>query len=114
MDDQRVYQVGISGSYGGMNLGDEAILETIVAQLRSRLKVEITVFSKNPEETLKRHGVEHAVPVRRLAREEVRARIEGPDVFVLGALAGYLGVKPRRVPAGEVQCELRRQGADLG
>ncbi len=40
-------RVGISGSYGGLNLGDEAILHTIIAQLRRDLNVEITVFSRN-------------------------------------------------------------------
>jgi len=29
-----VFRVGITGSYGGMNLGDEAILQSIIAQLR--------------------------------------------------------------------------------
>jgi polysaccharide pyruvyl transferase WcaK-like protein len=37
------YRVGISGSYGGFNLGDEAILESIIDGLRSSLPVEITV-----------------------------------------------------------------------
>ena len=38
----------ISGSYGGMNLGDEAILEGILGQLRATLSADITVFSRNP------------------------------------------------------------------
>ena len=32
----RVYKIGISGSYGGLNLGDEAILQSIVSQLVCR------------------------------------------------------------------------------
>jgi hypothetical protein len=32
---ERKKRVGISGSYGGLNLGDEAILTAIIAQLRS-------------------------------------------------------------------------------
>lgn len=43
-----VFRVGISGSYGGLNLGDEVILEVIVSQLRRSLPVEITVFSATP------------------------------------------------------------------
>ena len=31
----RRLRIGISGSYGGMNLGDEAILEGILGQLRA-------------------------------------------------------------------------------
>jgi polysaccharide pyruvyl transferase WcaK-like protein len=57
---KRVFRVGISGSYGGLNLGDEAILEGIVTGLRRALPVEITVFSRNPEDTLARHHVERA------------------------------------------------------
>jgi polysaccharide pyruvyl transferase WcaK-like protein len=44
----RTFRIGISGSYGGMNLGDEAILEGILAQLRASVSAEVTVFSRNP------------------------------------------------------------------
>lgn len=56
----RRFRVGILGSYGGLNLGDEAILQVIVMQLRRSLPAEITVFSHNPEDTLSRHGIERA------------------------------------------------------
>ena len=70
-----VYKVGITGSYGGMNLGDEAILQSIIAQLRKDLpKVEITVFSRDAEDTKKRHQVERAIPVRKLSRAEIGPR----------------------------------------
>jgi polysaccharide pyruvyl transferase CsaB len=78
------FRVGISGSYGGLNLGDEAILEAIITQLRRALPVEIVVFSRDPQDTLQRHRIEHAVPVRQLTRAEARAEIEQLDVFVLG------------------------------
>jgi len=78
------YRVGISGSYGGLNLGDEAILEGILSQLRASLPVEVTVFSRDPDDTLNRHGVEHAVPVRDLSRDEARRAIAGLDLFILG------------------------------
>lgn len=79
-----VFRVGISGSYGGLNLGDEAILRVIVSQLRQSLPVEITVFSREPTDTLSRHGVERAVPVRELSRDEVLPEIERLDLFILG------------------------------
>jgi polysaccharide pyruvyl transferase CsaB len=79
-----VFRVGISGSYGGLNLGDEAILEGIVKELRRALSVEITVFSRHPEDTLARHHVERAVPVRELSRDEVLPEIERLDLFILG------------------------------
>ena len=46
-----LYRIGITGSYGGLNLGDEAILHSIITQLRRDLPVEITVFSRDPEDT---------------------------------------------------------------
>lgn len=79
-----VFRIGISGSYGGLNLGDEAILQSIVTQLRSSLSAEITVFSRNPEDTLARHEVERALPVRKLAREEVLPEVERLDLLILG------------------------------
>jgi polysaccharide pyruvyl transferase WcaK-like protein len=41
----RKLRIGISGSYGGMNLGDEAIFEGILRELRASIPAEITVFS---------------------------------------------------------------------
>ena len=59
---RRSFRVGISGSYGGLNLGDEAILKGIVKELRRALPVEITVFSRDAEDTRQRHEVERVVP----------------------------------------------------
>lgn len=85
MDQQnRRFRIGISGSYGGMNLGDEAILDGMASQLRQSIAAEITVFSRNPEDTLSRHKVERAVPVRNLTRKEVSREVEGLDLFILG------------------------------
>lgn len=78
------YSVGISGSYGGLNLGDEAILQSIITQLRSSLPVEITVFSRNIDDTARRHQVDHTVQVRDLTRLEVTPAIERLDLLILG------------------------------
>ena len=82
--DSRPYRVGISGSYGGLNLGDEAILAGIVAELRRSLRVEITVFSRNAENTRERHKVERVVPVRKLSRGEVLPEVQRLDLLILG------------------------------
>jgi polysaccharide pyruvyl transferase CsaB len=79
-----VYKVGITGSYGGLNLGDEAILQSIVSQLRRDLPVEISVFSRDAEDTKRRHGVDRAIPVRKLSRSEVTPEVERLDLLVLG------------------------------
>jgi len=78
------HRVGISGSYGGRNIGDEAILEGIIKELRQSVPVEITVFTRDPKDTLRRHGVERAVLARDLSREEVRADIEALDALIIG------------------------------
>lgn len=83
MQDKRL-QIGISGSYGGMNLGDEAILEGILGQLRATISADVTVFSRNPENTLATHDVERAICPRSLTRREMIPEIQKLDLLVLG------------------------------
>jgi polysaccharide pyruvyl transferase CsaB len=82
--DSRPYRVGISGSYGGLNLGDEAILAGMVSELRRALPVEIAVFSRDAEDTKQRHQVERVVPVRKLSRDEVLPEVRRLDLLILG------------------------------
>ncbi|HEX5515316.1 MAG TPA: polysaccharide pyruvyl transferase family protein [Gammaproteobacteria bacterium] len=77
-------RIGVTGSYGGLNLGDEAILKSIIAQLRATLPTEILVFSRDAEDTLRRHDVEHAVPVRDISRAEAKAAVADLDVLIFG------------------------------
>ena len=77
-------RIGIPGSYGGMNLGDEAILDGILSQLRATVPADITVFSRNPPDTLARHKVERAVAVRELTRREITPELQNLDLLVLG------------------------------
>lgn len=79
-----IRRVGITGSYGGLNLGDEAILQCIIEQLRASLPVEITVFSRNMQDTLNRHKVERVVPVRDMVKKEVIPEIERLDLLIFG------------------------------
>lgn len=91
------FRVGVSGSYGGMNLGDEAILEVLLRELRASLDVEVVVFSRAPQDTEARHKV-LAVPIRDLHKEDVLAQLKSFHLFVLGgggilfdgALDGFL------------------------
>jgi len=79
------YRVGITGSYGGLNLGDEAILQSIIAELRRELpEVEITVFSRDAEDTKRRHAVERAIAVRKISRAEVVPEIQRLDLLIFG------------------------------
>lgn len=80
------FKIGISGSYGGLNLGDEAILQSIISQLRQSLigKVEITVFTRNAQDTLSRHCADRVVEVRNLTKTEITPEIQRLDLFLLG------------------------------
>jgi polysaccharide pyruvyl transferase CsaB len=80
----RQARIGISGSYGGFNLGDEAILQSMVAQVRRTMPAEITVFSRNADDTRRRHRVERVVAVRDITRRESRQILEGLDLLLLG------------------------------
>ena len=79
------FKIGISGSYGGMNLGDEAILQGIVGRLRVTLPAaEITIFTCKRADTLRRHAVERAVEIRDMTRDEARGEIGKLDLLILG------------------------------
>jgi polysaccharide pyruvyl transferase CsaB len=77
------YRVAISGSYGGMNLGDEAILEVILRELRASLDVDVVVFSRNSKDTEQRHKV-RAVPIREMHKDDVFEELRKLDLFILG------------------------------
>jgi polysaccharide pyruvyl transferase CsaB len=77
------YRIAISGSYGGLNLGDEAILEGILKELRSSVDADVVVFSRNSKDTEKRHKV-RAVPIREMHKDEVFEELKKLDLLVLG------------------------------
>jgi polysaccharide pyruvyl transferase CsaB len=76
--------IGITGSYGGNNMGDEAILQSIITQINNSFDAEIVVFSRDPDDTMNRHKVHRAVPVRSLSRKEALAEIKNLDVLIVG------------------------------
>lgn len=80
----RLFNIGITGSYGGLNLGDEAILASMIAQFRESLNVRITVFSRNAEDTRKRHKVEKVIAVRSMGRDEIFPEIKDLDLLIFG------------------------------
>ncbi|WP_298720345.1 polysaccharide pyruvyl transferase family protein [uncultured Ferrovibrio sp.] len=95
--------VGIIGSYGGLNLGDEAILASVVDQLRSlEPEIEIVVFSRNAEHTRMRHAVDRTINARTALREQVLPELERLDMLLLGG-GGILYDREARVYLREVQ-----------
>lgn len=102
MNTRRRFRIGISGSYGGLNQGDEAILKSIIAQLRARTSANITVFSRNSRDTRERHDIQRAVDIRDLTREEATKELENLDLFILGG-GGILYDAEARVYLRELQ-----------
>ncbi|HEX8806022.1 MAG TPA: polysaccharide pyruvyl transferase CsaB, partial [Candidatus Aquilonibacter sp.] len=75
-------RVLLSGYYGFGNLGDEALLEVIVEQMRARFpSVTIDVLSATPEVTARTYGVD-ATP--RWSMRAVREAIGRADVVLSG------------------------------
>ena len=56
----------------------------MIAKLRASLAVELTVFPRNPDDTLERHRVERSVAIRRLTRREAREEVRRLDLLILG------------------------------
>lgn len=77
------FHIAISGSYGGMNLGDEAILEGILQELHTSLDVDVVVFSQNVQDTERRHKV-RAIPIREMHKDEVHEELKKLDLLILG------------------------------
>lgn len=99
-------RVGVTGSYGGLNLGDEAILQVVLGEVRRiRPGAEITVFSRNAEDTRARHPSVEAIDVRDLSRAEARSRVETLDVVILGGggvlFDGEAGIFLREIEIAE-------------
>lgn len=76
--------IGVTGSYGGLNVGDEAILTAIVEELRARMPgVELVIFSRDADHTRAQHDVDRVV-ARDSIRRELLGEIERLDLLVLG------------------------------
>lgn len=77
--------IGLLGSYGGLNTGDEAILTSILAGLREAAPfAEVVVFSRDAAHTRDAHPVDRVIDARRGRCDAVNEEIAGLDVLVLG------------------------------
>lgn len=77
--------IGISGSYGGLNVGDEAILTSAVEQLRATVPgVEVVVFTRNAPHTRQNHVVDRVLNPREAMRDEITPEVERLDLLLLG------------------------------
>jgi polysaccharide pyruvyl transferase CsaB len=80
-----VLTVGVLGSYGGLNVGDEAILTSVLAGVRElRPRVRLVVFSRNAEHTLRRHRPDEVVCLEQSDRRRIAEVVGGLNLLVLG------------------------------
>ncbi|GAB2942113.1 polysaccharide pyruvyl transferase family protein [Micromonospora polyrhachis] len=77
--------IGVLGSYGGRNLGDEAILTGLLADLRARRPdAQLLVFSRNPEHTRVAHPGVRVAPWDGVSRTDSAEVLAGLDLLILG------------------------------
>ncbi|MFF0656686.1 polysaccharide pyruvyl transferase family protein [Micromonospora tulbaghiae] len=77
--------IGVLGSYGGRNLGDEAILAGLLDDLRRHEPdARIIVFSRNPAHTTLAHPEVEAVPWEGVSRVDSSPVLNQLDLLILG------------------------------
>lgn len=77
--------IGVLGSYGGRNLGDEAILTGLLADLQEQEpNARIIVFSRNPDHTRSAHPEVEAVPWEGVSRTDSSPVLAQLDLLILG------------------------------
>ncbi|PAB58759.1 polysaccharide pyruvyl transferase CsaB [Anaeromicrobium sediminis] len=87
-------RITISGYYGFNNIGDEAILVSMINSLKKRIdKVQVTVLSANPHMTSEKHGVS---AVDRKSLKGVLDAIKDCDLFISGGGSLLQDVTSRR------------------
>ncbi|GGL98082.1 polysaccharide pyruvyl transferase family protein [Micromonospora yangpuensis] len=85
MTDRTGLTIGVLGSYGGRNLGDEAILTGLLNDLREQEpNARIVVFSRNPAHTRAAHPDVEAVPWEGVSRVDSSVILGELDLLILG------------------------------
>lgn len=86
-------KVILSGYFGFDNLGDEAILYSMIQELKKEKDLQITALSSNPEKTKHKFDVE---AVDRMSIFKVAKAIKQSDVFVSGGGSLFQDVTSKR------------------
>ncbi|MPY51373.1 polysaccharide pyruvyl transferase family protein [Streptomyces acidicola] len=79
-------RIGLLGSYGGFNMGDESILTCLLGCLRAqRPQARLVVFSRNAAHTrVHHHDADEVVDWEGVSRNHVLDALTGLDLLVLG------------------------------
>jgi polysaccharide pyruvyl transferase CsaB len=101
-------RIGLLGSYGGLNIGDEAILTSIISSIRASTPfAEIVVFSRDAAHTRMHHPVDQVVETRDGRRQAVLDEIAQLDVLLLGG-GGLLYDEEARIYLRDVRAAQAR------
>ncbi|MFJ8649783.1 polysaccharide pyruvyl transferase family protein [Streptomyces sp. NPDC093546] len=97
MDDRSTVTVGVLGSYGGRNVGDEAILTAMLDRIRAgRPDAHLVVFSRNPDQSRLLHPDVEVVGWEGVNRERISEHLRRLDVLVLGGGGILYNTEARR------------------
>jgi polysaccharide pyruvyl transferase WcaK-like protein len=97
--------IGVFGHYGNQNLGDEAIIEASIHNIRQRLpQARIICFSLRPRDTQARHGLS-AYPIRDTAERVMSRSAEMERAKAPGAPQAQPG--DSRTLAGRLKARLK-------
>ncbi|MFF9867555.1 polysaccharide pyruvyl transferase family protein [Streptomyces sp. NPDC013953] len=97
MGDRNRVTVGVLGSYGGRNVGDEAILTALLDRIRAgRPDVHFVVFSRNPEHSRGAHPDVEVVGWEGVCRERISEHLRRLSVLVLGGGGILYNTEARR------------------
>ncbi|MGP3984886.1 polysaccharide pyruvyl transferase family protein [Streptomyces sp. KR80] len=79
-------RVGVLGSYGGFNIGDESILACVLGCLRARCAdAHVVVFSRDARHTRANHRrADEVVDWEGVSQNQVLATLSGLDLLILG------------------------------
>ncbi len=101
--------VGVLGSYGGRNLGDEAILTSLLTDLRARRPdVRVLVFSRNPDHTRGAYPGVDVVGWEGVSRWQTTDAMNRLDALVVGGGGILYNTQARRY------LRLAREAQDWG
>ncbi|MFI2370750.1 polysaccharide pyruvyl transferase family protein [Streptomyces sp. NPDC018833] len=109
MGDRSSVTVGVLGSYGGRNVGDEAILTAMLDRIRGgRPDARLVLFSRNPDHSRTMHPDIEVVGWEGVCREGISEHLRRLSVLVLGGGGILYNTEARRY------LRLARTAQDLG
>jgi polysaccharide pyruvyl transferase CsaB len=84
-DRPRQRAIGVLGSYGGRNVGDEAILTCVLGRLQElRPSARIVLFTRDAEHSERYHGIAETMTWEGASKDSIIESVAGLDLLILG------------------------------